>query len=244
MFVFVFFLIAFLSEVVGTVAGFGSSVFFVPLAGLLLGFHEVLALTSILHVFSNAAKLVFFGRHVRLRVLLLIGIPSVCFVILGAYLSTRLEFKFTELLLGLFLIAFSFFLFFNPAMKLSQNAFNAITAGGIAGFLAGLIGTGGAIRGLALAAFDLEKGNFVATSAAIDTGVDFSRMIVYLRNGFLTPDLYWYVPWLLVMAFAGSYVGKVALKRIEQKNFRQIVLSLIFMIGLITLGRFVNQLVR
>jgi hypothetical protein len=62
------FLIAFFSEVVGTVAGFGSSVFFVPLAGLLLGFHEVLALTSILHVFSNAAKLVFFGRHVRLRV--------------------------------------------------------------------------------------------------------------------------------------------------------------------------------
>jgi uncharacterized membrane protein YfcA len=50
MFPFLFFLIAFSSEVVGTIAGFGSSVFFVPLAGLLLGFHEVLALTSILHV--------------------------------------------------------------------------------------------------------------------------------------------------------------------------------------------------
>jgi len=59
-----FFVIAFFSEVVGTIAGFGSSVFFVPLAGLLFGFREVLALTSILHVFSNAAKLVFFGRHV------------------------------------------------------------------------------------------------------------------------------------------------------------------------------------
>lgn len=34
-----FFLIAFVSEVVGTVAGFGSSVFFVPLAGMLFGFH-------------------------------------------------------------------------------------------------------------------------------------------------------------------------------------------------------------
>jgi uncharacterized membrane protein YfcA len=239
-----FFLIAFFSEVVGTVAGFGSSVFFVPLAGLLLGFHEVLALTSIMHVFTNAAKLVFFGRHVRLRVLLLIGIPSICFVILGAYLSTRLEFKFTELLLGLFLIAFSFFLFFKPTGRLSQNAFNAITAGGIAGFLAGLIGTGGAIRGLALGAFDLEKGNFVATSAAIDSGVDFSRMIIYLCSGYLTPDFYWYVPGLLVMAFTGSYVGKLALNKIEQKSFRKIVLLLIFVIGLITLGRFVNQLVR
>jgi uncharacterized protein len=102
-------------------------------------------------------------------------------------------------------------------VKLSQNAFNAITAGGIAGFLAGLIGTGGAIRGLALAAFDLEKGNFVATSAAIDSGVDFSRMIVYLRSGYLTPDFYWYIFGLLAVAFAGSYVGKLALNKIEQK---------------------------
>ena len=76
-----FFLIAFLSEVIGTIAGFGSSVFFVPLAGFLFGFHEVLALTSILHVFSNTAKLVLFGRHVKLRLLLLLGIPSILFVI-------------------------------------------------------------------------------------------------------------------------------------------------------------------
>ncbi len=61
-----FFLVALLSEIVGTVAGFGSSVFFVPLASFFFEFHQVLALTSILHVFSNAAKLVFFGRHIRL----------------------------------------------------------------------------------------------------------------------------------------------------------------------------------
>ena len=84
-----FLLLAFLSEVVGTIAGFGSSVFFVPLAGFFFGFHQVLALTSILHVFSNAAKLVLFGKHVRLRLLLLLGVPSVIGVILGAYLDHK-----------------------------------------------------------------------------------------------------------------------------------------------------------
>jgi uncharacterized membrane protein YfcA len=236
-----FFLIAFVSEVVGTVAGFGSSVFFVPLAGMLFGFHEVLALTSILHVFSNAAKLIFFRRHVQWRLLLLLGIPSICLVILGAYLSTRLEFKFTELILGVFLIAFGLFFFFKPAVRLSPNAFTAIAGGGIAGLLAGLIGTGGAIRGLVLAAFDLEKGVFVATSAAIDSGVDFSRMIIYLRSNYLTPGSYWYVPGLLAVAFTGSFVGKVALDKIKQRSFRKIVLALIFLIGLTTLGRFVQQ---
>jgi uncharacterized membrane protein YfcA len=115
---------------------------------------------------------------------------------------------------------------------------------GLAGFLAGVIGTGGAIRGMALAAFDLEKSVFVATSAAIDSGVDFSRAIVYLRANYLSSAFYWYVPGLLLVAFVGSYVGKIALNKLHQKNFRRIVLVLVFLIGLTTLGKFVEQLSR
>jgi uncharacterized membrane protein YfcA len=115
---------------------------------------------------------------------------------------------------------------------------------GTAGLLAGLIGTGGAIRGLVLAAFDLEKGVFVATSAAIDSGVDLSRMIIYLRNNYLTADFYWYIPGLFLVAFAGSYTGKFVLNKIEQKSFRKIVLVLVFLIGVTTLGRFVQQIIR
>ena len=239
-----FLLLALLSEIIGTVAGFGSSVFFVPLAGLFFDFHTVLALTSILHVFSNAAKLVFFGRHIEWRLLVLLGIPSIAAVIVGAYLSARLEFKLTELILGLFLITFSLFFLCKPRVRLSANALNAVVGGGIAGFLAGLIGTGGAIRGLVLAAFDLEKNVFVATSAAIDSGVDFSRMIIYLKNNFLDGDYYWYVPGLFLIAFAGSYAGKLLLGRIEQKTFRRIALAFVFFIGLLTLSRFLQQITR
>jgi len=240
--VLLFFVLAFCSEIAGTIAGFGSSVFFVPLAGFFFDFHVVLALTSILHVFSNAAKLVLFGRHVQWRLLLLLGIPSTAFVILGAYLSTRLEFKFTELMLGLFLIWFSAFFLVRPKTKLSPRPLNAVTAGGVAGFLAGLIGTGGAIRGLALGAFDLKKNVFVATSAAIDSGVDFSRMIIYLRAGYLMQEFYWFVAGLLVIAFVVSYVGKLLLSKIPQSSFRTIVLVLVLLIGLITLGQFFRHL--
>ncbi|PYJ10532.1 MAG: hypothetical protein DMF06_06050 [Verrucomicrobia bacterium] len=241
--VILFLLLAFCSEIAGTVAGFGSSVFFVPLAGFFFDFHEVLALTSILHVFSNAAKLILFRSHVQWRLLFLLGIPSTIFVILGAYLSTRLEFRYTELILGLFLIAFSTFFLLRPEVKLSPRPLNAITAGGAAGFLAGLIGTGGAIGGLALGAFDLEKNVFVATSAAIDSGVDFSRMIVYLRSGFLTAESFWLIPALLVLAFAGSYAGKVLLNKIRQESFRKIVLILVLLIGITTLGGFIRHLI-
>lgn len=244
MFTALFFLLALLSEIIGTIAGFGSSVFFVPLASFFFEFHQVLALTSILHVCSNAAKLVLFGRHVRLRLLLLLGIPSVIAVIAGAYLSTKLTFKFAELILGVFLIAFSVFLLVRPTTKIAATNFNAISAGGVAGFLAGLIGTGGALRGLALAAFDLEKGVFVATSAAIDSGVDFSRMLIYLRSGYLAPKSLIYIIGLLVIAFVGSYLGKLALNRIDQRYFRRIVLGFVLFIGVLTLARALSELIQ
>jgi uncharacterized membrane protein YfcA len=97
---------------------------------------------------------------------------------------------------------------------------------------------------LVLAAFDLEKSIFVATSAAIDSGVDFSRMIIYLRSDFFAREYYWYVPGLFVTAFAGSYAGKLLLGKIEQKTFRKIALAFVLLIGLTTLGRFLQQVVR
>jgi uncharacterized membrane protein YfcA len=86
-------------------------------------------LTSILHVFSNAAKLVLFGRHVQWRLLLLLGIPSVVCVIMGAFLSTKLRFKYTELILGLFLIGFSVLFYCKPLIKLRPDRLNAVSAG-------------------------------------------------------------------------------------------------------------------
>lgn len=233
-----FFLMAFATELIGTVGGFGSSVFFVPLAALFFGMQTVLALTSILHVFSNSAKLLLFRRHIDYRLLLLLGVPSVLLVIVGAWLSTRIDLKYSGLILGVFLIMLSTFFYIFPNAKIAPLKSNAIALGGLAGFLAGLIGTGGAIRGLTLAAFNLEKGMFVATSAAIDFGVDVSRMLIYLDHGFLTPEFYIYIPVLLLIAFAGSWAGRLLLTRIEQQHFRKIVLVLIFLTGIISLLQF------
>jgi len=48
----------------------------------------------------------------------------------------------------------------------------------------------------------------------------------------------------LLVAFVGSYLGKIALSKLEQKNFRRIVLGLVFLIDLTRLGKFVEQISR
>lgn len=145
--------------------------------------------------------------------------------------------------MGLFLVAFAITFLVNKELKFKPSNFNAIVGGAVAGFLAGLIGTGGAVRGATLAAFDLPKGTFVGTSAGIDLAVDLSRTVVYLKNGYLGKEFYWYIPVLLVLAYAGAYVGKKLLNFIPQVIFKKTVLILILGVGLAMIYGFVAELI-
>jgi uncharacterized membrane protein YfcA len=48
-----FILLSLIVEVLGTIGGFGSSLFFVPIASYFLDFHSVLGITALFHVLSN-----------------------------------------------------------------------------------------------------------------------------------------------------------------------------------------------
>lgn len=230
--VLLFFALTLIAEILGTLGGFGSSLFFVPLAQFFFNFQTVLALTGILHVFSNSAKIWLFRKSIDWKVTLWLGGSSVLLAITGAFVTRFVSFQYASLTLGIFLMCFSAFLFVKPLFSISPSVKNSLISGGTAGFLAGFIGTGGAIRGLALASFNLEKNFFVGTSAIIDFGVDLSRTIIYLEGDYLQKSEFFYIPLLLIAAALGSYLGKVILNKIDQDKFRRITLALIFLTGL------------
>lgn len=232
-----FFLLSFICEIIGTIGGFGSSVFFVPMAGWFFDFKTVLSITGLMHVFSNSSKLILFRKHIEWKLFLRVGLPSIVLVILGAWLSQYIQIDHADLYLGVFLIVLSVIILILPKIKIAPTLFNSITGGGIAGFAAGLMGTGGAIRGIVLSVFKLEKNIFIATSAAIDMGVDVSRTIIYLGNDYLDFKLIWIIPLLVGISFIGSWIGKLILNRIPQKIFQIIVLILILIIGIASLVR-------
>lgn len=233
-----FYFLTLLAEVLGTVGGFGSSVFFVPMAGFFYDFQAVLGLTAFYHLFSNVSKIVLFFKGINRRIFLMIGLPSIVMVIIGAYFSQFLSGGLGGLILGVFLFGFSLFLLIKPEFVLKQTTGNSIFGGGLSGFAAGFLGTGGAVRGLTLASFDVPKATFLATSALIDFGVDGSRFFVYLAQGYITKDMLYKAPVLLLISFVGTYIGKRLLTRISQKNFRKIALWLILLIGLVAIVRY------
>ncbi|WP_363289079.1 sulfite exporter TauE/SafE family protein [Lutibacter sp.] len=234
-----FIFLALLAEILGTVGGFGSSLFFIPIASFFLDFHSVLGITAIFHVSSNITKIAFFRKGFDKKLIISIGIPAIIFVIIGAYYSKFMKSNILEILLALFLIGTSLTLFLFKNIVIKPTVKNSIFGGVFSGLIAGIIGTGGAIRGITLAAFSLKMETFIATSAIIDLGIDFSRSIVYFTNGYVHKHDLYLIPILFVVSIIGTYLGKKILNAISEEKFKSIVLLLIFITGIITLSKII-----
>lgn len=237
---YLFIALAFISEVLGTISGFGSSILFVPVASLFFDFKTVLGVTAVFHVFSNLSKIALFRNGINKDIALKLGIPAVIFVTLGAYLTTFLPTKQIELGMNVILVVLAIFLFINFDKPVKQTDSNLYLGGIASGFIAGIAGTGGAIRGITLAAFQLPKDIFIATSALIDLGVDLSRAVVYTSNGYFKSEFFFLIPFLIGISILGSYVGKLILRYTSETMFRYIVLGVIILTAVLQIGRNFN----
>ena len=116
----IFLLLALIAEIVGTIGGFGSSVFFVPIANFYFDFQTVLGLTALFHLSSNLSKIALFKKGLDKRLFLMMGVPAIVFVVIGGILSKYFDTLILELSLGVFLISLSLFFLVKPKVKILE----------------------------------------------------------------------------------------------------------------------------
>ncbi|MFZ4262196.1 sulfite exporter TauE/SafE family protein [Sphingobacterium sp. HJSM2_6] len=233
----VFLVLALITEVIGTVSGFGSSILFVPTASLFFSFKTVLGITAVFHVFSNLSKIALFRNGINKGIAIKLGIPAVIFVSLGALLTNYIPLEEMELGMNILIFCLAIFLLFRFNKPLAQSNRNLYVGGILSGFFAGLVGTGGAIRGITLAAFNLPKDVFIATSSLIDLGVDLSRAIIYVSQGYFPKEFIGLIPFLILISLFGSYLGKLILLKTSEKVFKYLVLAVILATSIV---QFIN----
>lgn len=230
-----FIALALLVEIAGTISGFGSSVLFVPLAGFFMDFYSVLGITAVFHVASNLSKIALFSSGIDWKITWWMGIPSVILVLAGAALSRVVNPFYLQYASSIFLLSMSLFMMVKSGWKLSPSKVSLVAGGAASGITAGMLGSGGAIRGLVLASFDLAPARFIATSALIDLGLDSGRTVVYAIHGYIHfANIYLVLP-LLATSFAGTWIGKRLLARFSRRQFRWFVLALILATAVVTL---------
>ena len=224
---------AFAAEVVGTMAGFGAATVLTPIAILFMDAKTAIAVIAVFHLFGNGSRLWFFWRHIRWAAWAQFGLTGILLSVAGASVTARLSSPALVLLFGLFLLAYVGVSVLAPS-RLQWPARPALLLGGGAasGFIAGLLGTGGAIRSACLLAFGFPKEAYLGTSAAIALVVDATRVPVYLAGGFLPASLVPVLASLVAVAFAGAWTGQRLVRRLSAPVFRRIVLTLLALMGL------------
>jgi uncharacterized protein len=142
-----FFFAAFISEIISTLVGFGSSTILLPFTLLFLDFQTALVLVAFLHLFGSIGRIGFFRHALDKNLIIKFGIPSVILTITGALLVSHISQDILKAILGIFLIIYALYSLWKENFSVPPSTTNTIIGGGLSGFLAGLIGTGGALRG-------------------------------------------------------------------------------------------------
>ncbi|MES2800966.1 MAG: sulfite exporter TauE/SafE family protein [Bdellovibrionota bacterium] len=233
---FYFIIVAFVAEFIGSISGVSSSALFVPLARLFETMQVTLVLTAVLHVLGNSIRAVMYRKNIDWGLTIKFGLPAIVFSGLGAQYSDYLPERFYSLFLGLFLISLStYFLFFETKNLFVGSKWLPYMGGALSGLLTGLLGSGGAVRSLALTVFNLNPLAFVATSTLIDFGGDIVRLVVYLKKDYLGSEHYFYIPLLMLVVVIANWLGKLILTRIPEERFRKLVLFFVMAMGFVSL---------
>lgn len=218
---------------VGTLSGFGTSTIMVPALLMFFPLPETLLLVGIIHWFGDIWKIALFRQGVRWKLWVAFGITGVLYSLWGATLSVSAPEELMSRVLGGFLLAYTIFLFAQSSFRLPPTTAVAGIGGALSGFLAGIFGVGGAVRGAFLAAFDLPKAVYIATSGAIALVIDSMRIGTYFYGGTrLDPALAWGLIAFIPASFIGAKLAESVVERIPQDMFRLVIAGFLLLAGL------------
>jgi uncharacterized protein len=144
---------ALIAEIAGTISGFGSSSILLPMAHQFFNYQNAIILVAIYHIFGNASRLTLTYQHWDKRIFFLFGIPSVIATVIGATLVDQVNPDTLKVILAIVLTIFALYSLWRPEFKVIPTPLIGRIGGTLSGFTAGLIGTGGVLRGAFMTMF-------------------------------------------------------------------------------------------
>lgn len=245
-------LTAFLAAAITLFSGFGLGSILLPAFAIFFPLETAVAATAIVHLANNLFKGGLLGRHANLGVVLRFGLPALVAAVVGASLLEFLagteaiatwqlgprvcEITPVGLVIGLLVVGFAAFELHPVSRSLGFDVRWVPAGGALSGFLGGLSGHQGAMRTAFLIRLGLGKEEFLATGILCAILVDVARLSTYglLAGGLGLGAVAGQTSLVVagtVSAFAGSWLARRLLPRIEMAWIQWLVGGLLALLG-------------
>ena len=251
--VFIVSIVTFAAAILTFFSGFGLGTVLTPVMMIFFPTEIAIAFTGLVHFSNNIFKFLLVGKNIDKKILLRFGLPSVIAAFIGSYLlliidenivifsyyffDKKIDVILVKFLISILLILFAIVDLIPQVKNINFDKKHLPVGGFLSGFFGGLSGNQGALRSAFLVKHGLEKSVFVATTVAISSLVDITRLSVYSSN-FLNlnySDFYQLGFFSVISAVAGSFIGNKLLKKVTIEQIKKIVALLLILIGIFLL---------
>jgi uncharacterized protein len=221
---------------IASVSGFGIGSLLTPLLAAQVGTKTAVAAVSVPHLLGTGIRFWLLRGSLDRAVLWRFGVMSAAGGLAGALLHARAPSPALTAVLGALLVFAGVAQLTGRTRRWRFHGSVAWAAGALSGLFGGLVGNQGGIRSAALLGFDLPKERFVATATAIALFVDAARMPVYLAVQREQVAAIWPLVLLATVGVVGgTLAGERLLERVSAVRFKQIVGTIILLLGIVTL---------
>jgi uncharacterized protein len=234
--IFVLALTSFGSWFISTLAGGGAPLILIPVIGSLLGSAAVPPVITVGMLLGHCQRLFLYWRSVSWQ-LMWWYLPGAIFGAgLGAFVFTHAKLEWVSILLALFLIiSIASYAPDREKPLFKVRLWYFLPAGFIFAFLSGLIGSTGPMLNPFYLNYGLNKEETIATKSAQLLIVHIVKIIAYTKFGVLTLPYLGYGLLIGLAAFPGNWLGQIALERVSEQRFRQLLTSFVALSGILIL---------
>ena len=217
-----------LSGIIGT----GASIILLPLVVLQFGPQQAVPIMAVASVMGNIGKSLAWWREIDWRAFWAYSITGVPGAALGSGTLLVLPADIVEIMLGLFFFSMIPARRWMRARNFNLPLWQLAIAGGVIGFLTGIVLSTGPLSIPAFAAVGLGKGALLSTEAVASLALMVSKVATFQQLGAL--------PWpqflqgLIIggSMMAGTFIGKMIVDRMSLKTFEFLLDAMLLIAGI------------
>lgn len=227
--------IAFAGGLIQGLTGFGVVLVALPLMALVIDIKTAIPLVVSLSIIINLILLYQLYGQFETKKWLPILIASLPGIPAGIYIHKSVSHRLLEILVGAALLITSANAWFKFRPKKALGLFWAAIAGFAAGCLGGSIGASGPPVVIFTSLQPWTKSEIKTTLVAFFTITSFAIVAFYLINDFFTAEVLKFFVWCAIPLVLGVLTGSSLYGRITDESYRNAVLWLLFVLGILML---------